>query len=209
MEIRIPVRSFAIAADAAAEIFKSNPGSVFCGCRRAASRARTLAVAAMIEVFPRARRATIADGFGLPYEQGALAQMVRKARRNPWWNDEYLRKVVDAISRDYAANAKRSPHIKCDDDGRIELDSDENAERVVREPEPEIVASEYTPRRWTPARIIRVGAARPKNVTGVLLGDPPPGRREQLAAMRSQHYMAGNESGRFRYRGKRILEATE
>lgn len=74
----------------------------------------------------------------------------------------------------------------------------------------------------TCAEIYRVSGSRSKriiiyghrrgvaNITAMLLGDPPPGRREQLAAMSSPYYMAGNESGRLhRRRGKKIIEHAE
>jgi hypothetical protein len=187
MEVKIPVRSFAIAADAAADLIGTQSSFIYNGCRRAASRARTVAVAAMIEVFPKARRATIAQGFDIKGDPWALCSMIGAARTKTWWRDDFVASVADAIKRDLAKDPW-AQRVECDDDGNIEFALDGKADLVLKEPEREIVAAKYTPRRWRPARIIHVGASRPGNVTSALLGDPPAGRREMIASMQSGKY---------------------
>ena len=187
MECKIPVRSFAIAAAEASSIFKCNPENAFCSGSHASTRARNVAVAAMIQVFPKAKRISIAQGFNLRVEAEQVTVMLKNARGKPWWSDDYVSFVADAIKQDLRNNHDEML-IEFDSFGNIEFIIPDDDAPVLKKPEPEIVATRYSPRRWTPARIIRVGAARPKNVTGALLGDPPAGRREMLASMPNVKY---------------------
>ena len=157
-ELKIPARSFAVAAAESSALFGCRPEFVYAVDSHASARARTVAVAAMVTVFPKVKRIAIAQGFNLKVEQSQMAVMVSQARRQDWWSERRVVGVAEAIKEDLRKNPG-PPHVEFDAYGNIEFVWEEPAPDL-KEPEPEIVAEQYTPRRWRPARIIMPNASR-------------------------------------------------
>ncbi len=185
MAFSIPVRMLATAAAVAAEIYHEDAADVFDDAKW--SRARMIAIAAMRKVFPTASQASIARCFGLIGDSKRIGQLCEKARNAGWWNDDAVEEVYRTVkhlggySDDHLPEATREPRVAIDEEKALT----------------------FTPRRVTDPRkcIVVPAAARPANVTALLMGDPPPGRREFLEATPHKNFaFVENPSGRDRGR---------
>jgi hypothetical protein len=205
-EVKIPARSFAIAADTAAKLFGVDPAIVFIERTHPARRARLVAMCAMFRIFHKVKRTAIAQGFGFEMEYCQIADAIAKSKRLPWWDDSYIDKTADAVRHDLFRNPE-PPHIDVDHAGDLVFSAED--EPIDRTHEIERKAERYVPRKFKPARIINPALSRRGNVTSALLGDAPPGRREMLSAMPSLSYRAGIEGRTFSPRSKEYLEAAE
>lgn len=180
-EVQIPARIFATAAREAADLLVIHPERVFDASTSVEKRARAFAIAGMIEVFSsNAVRPAIAQGFGLDVNRRRLNGIMDDAKRSPWWTQDYVAVVAQAVRVDCFHNPG-APHIKVSSAGDLILEDEDNQIRQV-----------YAPRNWRPARII-TPLKRCQNATSFFAGDPPPGRREFLAALESRGYNAGSE----------------
>jgi hypothetical protein len=183
-EVKIPARSFAIAADTAAKLFGVETSAVFILNTHPVKRARLVAMCAMFRIFHDVKRTAIAQGFGLDMQYSQIADALAKSKRHPWWDDSYIDRVADAVRHDLFCNPE-PPHVEIDGAGDLVFEGDEMAPRAH---EVERKAERYVPRKFKPARIIIPSLSRRGNVTAAFLGDPPPGRREMIAAMSSPRY---------------------
>lgn len=66
-------------------------------CLRQTSRARHIAFVALCEVFPEAKKASLARLTGYP-KPPHYDQLVRAARKAAWWNDAHVDEVVGALA---------------------------------------------------------------------------------------------------------------
>lgn len=160
----VPVRMLAIAATAAAQFVGEDPSDAF---DPPFSRARCIAIAAIRRALPSVSQAVIARHFGLNADAPRISAMMIQAQTSKWWSDDHVRHVM----------AKIFPHLACRVDDALPKGLREP--RVTMEEERAVA---FTPRKIDPTRIIPA-PPRPKNVTAAFLGDPPPGRREQIAAI--------------------------
>lgn len=181
MKSRIPCELFALAAERAADLFCVGTAEVFIGQLMLAKRSRAFAIAAMIKAFPEHPRYGIAQGFGFDGSKNALWSMINQARKQKWWADIYVERIAEAIEAEFSRAG--NPYAEFDDTGSLVL-RDETDKRAAR----------FVPRNWKPARIIQQHRF-PARVTGALLGDPPPGRREFLSTLPSLGYSAGRQRG--------------
>jgi hypothetical protein len=185
LKIKIPARVFAVAAEKSADYFNVDAADIFQRGTHAASRARCVAVAAMVHAFPKIRRRTVGQGFGINMDQNSLMSMVRQARKQSWWDESKVHIVAAEILASLNCYPG-PPHIQIHDNGDIAFISGSEERRTAESVE--YVASAYVPRKWKPARLINPALSRRGNVTSAFLGDPPQGRREMIAAMSSPRY---------------------
>lgn len=68
-------------------------------CMRQTSRARHVAFAALIEIFPEARRESLARLVGYPTPRAGTAAL-GMARKTGWWNDDLVDEVVGSLVGD-------------------------------------------------------------------------------------------------------------
>jgi len=119
-----------------------------------ASRSRWTAIAAIRIVFPLASQISIARHFGCCADAKAIGIRMQNAKLANWWSDETVRSIAQTIA----------PHS------------------AMREREPTVEVHEDMGARIAPmARAVAMNRVR--NVTSSMMGDPPAGRREMLAAM--------------------------
>lgn len=185
MTVSIPARSFAAAAKAAAMRFSLYPSDLFGGSKtRKASRASCLAIAGMIKAYPTASNIGIARGFGYDRSAHHLASMLTSSRAMPWWDNEIVDQIALAIKTDLIGpiHGELGPSVAVGDDGSLT-------------PTKTAAPPRYQPPKRKPARII--SPSTPSNVTAALLGDPPPGRREYLAALDSPRYAGAASRGKW------------
>jgi len=71
----------------------------FATCMRQPSRARAVAMAALIEVFPDARRIGIARCCGL-VTPANVSPILAAARAAKWWRDDWVEEVVGLLVAD-------------------------------------------------------------------------------------------------------------
>lgn len=176
MSVTIPVKAFAVAADCAAQMFDEAVADLFDASTP--SRARFVAISAVIELYPNAPQIEIAECFG--WEEGgrALKAALTGARCAAWWRRADVARVYEETRRAL---------------GDIKLaDIVTGEEPVQRISEEDRRAAQYTPRVYRPSRLV-TAARRASNVTALMMGDPPKGRREMLATLESPRYSAGAE----------------
>jgi hypothetical protein len=177
MSVTIPVKAFAIAADCAAQMFDEAVADLFDASTP--SRARFVAISAVIELYPNAPQIEIAESFGWDEGGRALKAALTGARCAAWW------RRAD-VARVYEETRRALGDIKLADI----VTGDEPVQRIS---EDDRRAAVYVPRVYRPSRLVTTTARCPPNVTALMMGDPPPGRREMLATLESPRYSAGVE----------------
>jgi hypothetical protein len=177
MSVTIPVRAFAAAADCAAWLFDETVADLFDASKP--SRARFVAIHAVIKLYPDAPQIEIAECFGWVAGGRALKAALTGARCAAWWRRADVARVCDETRRALG-------DIKLADI----VTGDEPVQRISEE---DRRATQYTPRVYRPSRLVTTTARRAPNVTALMMGDPPPGRREMLATLESPRYSAGVE----------------
>lgn len=176
MSERIPVRVFVVAAAAAVRRVGGLVDEVF--DERLSSRARLVAIAAVRAGWPRVFYSGIAECFGWRASGDAVGRALANARCAAWWSDE----AVAGVTAEVMADLRWPWSDPCEPIVSVEAsDSGQPAPNEGR-------ARVWTPRKFAPSRIIVPGAARARNVTSEMMGDPPAGRREALAAAPSLEY---------------------
>jgi hypothetical protein len=65
-------------------------------CMRQPSRARSIAMHALMEVFPDARRESIARCCGLP-KTNTIHATVGMARKSAWWREDWVDEVIGSL----------------------------------------------------------------------------------------------------------------
>ena len=169
---------FMVAAQTAANIYgermtflKSN----------APSRARVVAVMAVIRAFPHYRGLDVARALGFVGDAKQWQYRVFSAKRKHWFKDADLNAVIRSIGgAEKASNVHEEP---------IERDN----KRLVNEESQYTPGAQFIPRRRLSMESIFVPTTpKPRNVTSTMCGDPPPGRREYLASIESKGYRASN-----------------
>lgn len=92
----------AIAVVTACRLTKEGPMAT---CMRQPSRARSIALQALMDVFPDAQRTSLARCVGHPKPPHATAS-VNMARKCSWWREDWLEEVVGAVvARQYGDQA--------------------------------------------------------------------------------------------------------
>jgi hypothetical protein len=169
--IAIPVRAYAIVADEAAFLLSERVGDIF-DCS-APSRARLVALASMIELYPSASRAHLARNFGYGEEAGRVSTDLARARHRNWWRPADIDHVVK-IARE--ALGLRKPEWRRPIEETDHAPASERTSPAEKAPQ----AARFTPRKAVaaPAR----AAYRRVSVTGALLGDPTDAQRAAMAA---------------------------
>ncbi|MBM3553629.1 MAG: hypothetical protein FJX45_18250 [Alphaproteobacteria bacterium] len=163
----VPVSAFAVAADAAARCLGEPLADLF--DEEAPSRARMIAIDAMIEIYPGAARVEIARCFGLTCSGRDLARRRAAAQSAAWWRradvDCAIEKIRASLGRIERADVLTgfAPIVRLG-----------GYERAPADDEPRVSA--YRPRVWRPARLLVAPARRAANPTAALMGDPDPAR---------------------------------
>lgn len=91
----VPVSAFAVAADVATRCLGEPLADLF--DESAPSRARLIAIAATIEIYPGAARGEIARCFGLTASGHDLARMLAAAQSAAWWRRADVDRAIEKI----------------------------------------------------------------------------------------------------------------
>lgn len=164
----LPIRIIAIAAYEAARIHDEKASDAFDD--DCPSRARWLAIEAIRRIYPLVSQASVARQFGFEGDAKLVAIRMANARLANWWRDENVSAVAQIIAPHSVLKDRDDPHVILQED---------MAARVAFKPRP----------RGTPIATVR-------NVTALLMGDPPPGRRELLAATQHNNFAFVDKNSR-------------
>ncbi|MBM3553609.1 MAG: hypothetical protein FJX45_18140 [Alphaproteobacteria bacterium] len=193
MSVDLPVKAFALAADIAARRMGETVADLF---GDAPSRARYLAIDALISLYPSASQVDIARCFGWERADERFDAAMSGARASRWWRKsdtggvlKDLRAALGNINADDLLSGAE-PIQRLGDDGE-ECPLMPDARRGDPHDEPR--ARIYQPRRWRVTLIVSAPVRRPLNLTAALMGDPPPGRREFLAEAAHRGYRPARE----------------
>lgn len=186
MSLSIPVRCFAVAADLPAKRFNEDVGEIFDCDAQPHSRARLVAIEALVRAFPGAPLIGVARGFGWTGSARQIWAARDGALSSAWWREASVDRLIDVVV-DCVFIDLRWPQRAGDAAQRLAADQQSRKEPCVHfdrasgeilclEKVSEPFAPIYEPRLFRPARVLQRKSARSANVTASVMGDPPKGR---------------------------------
>ncbi len=188
MSASIPVSAFAVAGDAAARLLGEPLADLFDSS--GLSRARFVAIAAMIKIFPGAAQIEIARCFGVTAPGRDFARALAAARGSAWWRRADVERAIDEIRASLARI--RVTDLMTGDELIVRLGE---FQRASGDDEPRDVV--HRRRVWRAARLLSALAPRAANPTASLMGDPTPERSALHARLaRESAIVSPSERGR-------------